>query len=110
MSLRQGSETTHIFGNSTSGTIALVAAVPTQRVYVYAMILTLGTPAVTVTLQDTANNALSQAFQLLANGAITLDVRNDSSPWWVSGTGLGIQFAQGGSTDVSYDLWYLQGQ
>ena len=110
MSLRQASEATHIFGNVSTGTIALVGAVPTQRVYVYSFIITIGTPAVTVTLQDTAANALSQNFQLLANGAITLDVRNDSSPWWVSGTGLGIQFAQGGSTDVSYDLWYLQGQ
>jgi hypothetical protein len=109
MSLRTASEALHIFGNVTTATIPLVAAVATKRVYVYSFIITIGTPAVTVTLQDTASNALSQNFQLLANGAITLDYRQNYDPWWVSGTGLGIQFAQGGSTDVSYDLWYLQG-
>jgi hypothetical protein len=109
MSLRSLSQASHIFGNSSLATIPLVSAVPTQRVYVYSLIITMGTPAVTVTLTDTSAAAMSQAFQLLANGAITLDYRMFGDPWWQSGTGLGIQFVQSGTTNVSYDVWYLQG-
>jgi hypothetical protein len=108
MSLRTSAECAHVFGSTSSGTIALVSAVATKRVYVYRLVITLATPGVTVTLQDTANAALSQPFQLAANGSITLDTPINFDPWWQSGTGLGVQLAQGGSTVIGFDVWYIQ--
>jgi hypothetical protein len=109
MSLRQGQECSHVIVNSSAGTIAVVAASPGKRVYVYKMIVTVGTPAITLTLQDTAGTALSQAFNLAVNGAITIDVPNNAEPWWNTIVGTGIQFVQSGTTPVGIDLWYIQG-
>jgi hypothetical protein len=108
MSLRTSAECAHVFGSSSSATIALVSAVAVKRVYVYRLIVTLASPAVTVTLQDTANAALSQPFQLAANSSITLDTPINGDPWWQSGTGLGVQFAQSGTTVIGFDVWFLQ--
>lgn len=110
MSLRSGSECTHIFGQSTAATISLVAAVSTQRVYVYSFIVVIGTPSINLTLQDTSSAAMTQAFQLLANGSFVLDYRANFEPWFSSGTGLGIQWFQTGTTNIGYDIWYIQGQ
>jgi hypothetical protein len=108
MSLRTSAECAHVFGSASTGTIALVAAVAVKRVYVYRMILTLATPAVTITLQDTASAAMSQPFQLLAGGSVTLDTPINGDPWWQSGAGLGVQLGQSGTTVIGYDVWYLQ--
>jgi hypothetical protein len=109
MSLRQGQECSHVIVNSSAGTTPVVAAVATLRVYIYKMILTIGTPAITMTIQDTAGVALTQAFQLAAGGSVTIDVPNNQEPWWNSNTGLGIQFVQSGTTPYGLDLWYVQG-
>ena len=109
MSLRRGTETTHIFGNASTGTIALVSAVANQRVYLYRMIVTITTPSISLVLQDTSGAPLSQNFQLAVQGAIVLDVSNNYDPWWISNAGLGMQFVQSGTTNVSYDVWYIQG-
>jgi hypothetical protein len=111
MSLRTTAECAHAFGNqATSGgtTWTVVTAVAMRRVYVYRLIITLGSTASTVTLQDTASNALSQAFNMTGNGSITLDTPINFDPWWQTALGLGLQFvASSNSTTVSYDVWYL---
>jgi|SRR5579871_955465 len=111
MSLRVLQECSHVIVNSSLTTIPVVAAVATQRVSIFKMILTIGTPAINITIQDTAGAALSQAFQLAVNGAIVVDVPNNDEPWWNSGTGLGIQLVQSssGTTPIGLDLWYIQG-
>jgi hypothetical protein len=109
MPIRWSQETNHVFGTAATATIALVPAVARQRVAVYRMMLTLGSPAVTVTLQDTSSAALSQAMQIVANGAIILDISWDGEPWWMTGLGLGLQLAQSGTTSIGYDVWYRQG-
>jgi hypothetical protein len=108
MSLRTGQECQHVIANASTATIALVSAVATQRVYVYKLILIIGSPAVNVTLQDTSNAALSQAFQLAANGSIVIDVPANWEPWWNTGTGLGIQLFQTGTTPIGCDVWFIQ--
>jgi hypothetical protein len=111
--LRTLSSCLHTFGTSTATTTSLVTGVANQRVSVYRLILTIGTPGVTVTIQDTASSAaLSQPFQLAANGAVTLDTPINGDPWWsntVTAAGNGIQLTQSGTTTIAYDLWYLQG-
>jgi hypothetical protein len=110
MSLRSVPECLHAIINASTGTIPVVAAVANQRVYVYRLIRVIGTPAVTLTLQDTASNPLSGPLALAANGSITLDTNINGDPWWLSGTGLGVQLSQGGGTTaIGGDLWYLQG-
>lgn len=109
MSVRSIGELLHAFGNSTSGVTHIVPAVANQRVYVYRMILTTGTPAVTLTFEDTGDNDISQNFQLAANGSIVLDTPINGDPWWATGTGLGLDLEQSGTSTVSYDIWYLQG-
>ena len=109
MSLRQGQECSHILLNSSAGTTAAVAAVATQRVHIFKMILTISTPAVTIIIQDTGGAALSQTFQLAINGSITIDVPHNNEPWWSTGTGLGVQFVQSGTTPYGLDLWFIQG-
>ena len=109
MSLRSGSECTHVIINSSAGTVAVVAAVPRTRVYIYRLILVISTPGITLTIQDTASAALSASYPLAANGSITLDIPNNFDPWWTSGVGLGVQFGQTGTTLIGADVYYLQG-
>lgn len=109
MSLRSTAEVLHAFGNTTSGAITVVSAVANQRVYLYRMILTIGTPGVTLTLEDSNDNDLSQNFQLAANGSVVLDTPINGDPWWSTATGAGLVLEQSGSTTISYDIWYLQG-
>jgi hypothetical protein len=125
--LRSISSCLHVFGSSAAATVSLatggtgvstgatcspINAVANQRVSIYRLILTIGTPAVTVTLQDTAGTALSQPFQLAANGAVTLDIPINGDPWWTNtatAAGLGIQLSQSGTTTIGYDIYYMQG-
>ena len=109
MSLRTVPEALHVIINGTGGTIAAVAAVALQRVGIYRMILVIGSPAVSVTIQDTAGGALSAPYPLAANGSITIDTPINGDPWWQSSIGLGIQIFQSGTTQISADLFYLQG-
>jgi hypothetical protein len=110
MSLRTVSECQHVIVNSAAGgTLAIVAAVAGQGVNVYRMILTTAT-TVTVTLQDTSGNALSQPFAFGANGgAVTIDDPMNGDPWWSSVTGRGIQFNASTNVQVSADVWFIQG-
>lgn len=109
MSLRTTAEVAHAFGNTTSTSFTIVSSVPNQRVYVYRVILTIGTPGVTLTFEDSNDNDLSQNFQLAANGSVVLDTPINGDPWWSTAAGAGLVLEQSGSTAVSYDIWYLQG-
>lgn len=116
MSYRRFSEAIHISGaGSAAGVTGIVAAVASQVVRVYRLILTNGATAGTIQLQDTANNALSQAFNLAIDGQIVLGDTNSSDPWWQSdqvagrNSGLGIQWNAVTTTAYGWDIWYLQG-
>jgi hypothetical protein len=112
MSVRSGSQFQHAIIAAVNGqsTIAVVAAVPNQRVYVYRMILVVGAGGSTLTMQDTASSALSGAYPVAAGGSITLDTDINGDPWWVTGTGLGFQINNGTNTvPVGGDVWYSQG-
>lgn len=103
-------ECAHVIVNSAAGgTLAVVAAVANQRAGIYRMILTVAA-AVTVTIQDTGSNALSEPFAFGANGgSIVLDTPINGDPWWQSNTGLGLQLNASAAVQVSSDIWYLQG-
>jgi hypothetical protein len=108
VSLRQASELRHAVGNASTGTVAVVSAVAGQRVFVYRAIVTIASPAVTLVFQDTAATALSQVFQLGANPAIVLDVADNMDPWFITGLGNGLQLVQSGTSNVGFDIYYLQ--
>jgi hypothetical protein len=110
MSLRPIPECQHVIVNSAAGgTLAAVAAVANQGVGIYRMILTVPS-TITVTIQDTGSNALSQPFAFGASGgSITLDTPINGDPWWNSKVGLGIQLNASTTVQVSADIWYLQG-
>ena len=109
MSVRTTSELTHIFGSGATATVALIAAVPLMRITVHRMILTIGSPGVTVTIQDTTGAALSQPFAMAANAAMILDTPTNFDPWWQTLVGRGMQIGQSGTTAIGWDLYYLQG-
>jgi len=99
----------HGFGNVTGTTVPLVpvASVPAgQRIGVYALLVTVSA-AVTVTVQDSGGGALSQAFQLAANGSIALDVNANGDPWFQAGPGMGLQLALSASATVGFDVYWL---
>jgi hypothetical protein len=115
MSIRQRSEGIHIKGSGTGATVAVLASfTPSnaqQFVSVIRMIVTVSAAGL-LTLQDTTGAALSQPFNLGANGTITLDVPTTFDPWFTTkdsnNAGAGLQFAQGtGANTVSWDIWYL---
>jgi len=108
MSARQIPELIHAKGNASTGTIAVVSAVVRQRVAVYRAIITIASPAVTLQFQDTAGTALSQVLQLAANPAIVLDFADNMDPWFFTIAGVGLQLVQGGTSNVGYDIYYLQ--
>jgi hypothetical protein len=108
--LHRVSECSHVIvGSAAGGTLAVVAAVAGQRAGIYRMILT--TPStVTVTIQDTGSNPLSQAFAFGASGgSIALDTPVNGDPWWQSNAGLGLQLNLSAAVQVSADFWFLQG-
>ena len=111
MSLRGPGECLHVFNaTATSGSVGFgITPVPTQRIYVYRLIVTIGAPAVTVQIQDLASTAISQQFQLSANGSIVLDTQSNGDPWYFCSAGQGLQFIQSGTTPLSFDVWYLIG-
>jgi len=91
-----------------AGVTAAVAAVATQSVGIFRMILTCN-GASTVTIQDTTSVALSQGFAFGASGgSVTLDVPINGDAWWQSVAGRGIQINSSAAVQVSADLWYLQ--
>jgi hypothetical protein len=108
MSLRFLPETFHVMGSSAAATFPVVTATPQQRVAIYRMILTIAAPAVNVTIQDNSGAALSQTFQLAANGAIILDDPFNGEPWFTTAAGRGVQITQSGTSTIAYDFWYIQ--
>ncbi len=109
MSLRGLSECTHFIVNSSSTPIVVAAAVLTQRVYVYRLILVVGGASV-LTLQDTGANAVSGPLSLAVNGSIVLDVPNNNESWWNTNTGFGLQIAFTNAVTIGGDIWFMQGQ
>jgi hypothetical protein len=111
MSLRTTSECLHYVTTTAnaSASFTVVPAVGILKVGIYRMLLTIGSPAVTVQLKDTAGGVLSQPFQLSANGTIAVDTQENLDPWWITGSGLGVVVTQTGTTPIGLDLYYLQG-
>jgi hypothetical protein len=108
--LHRVSELQHTIINSAAGgTLPIAAAVANQRAGIYRIILTTAA-AVTVTIQDTGSNALSEPFAFGVNGgSVVLDISSNGDPWWQSGTGLGLQLNASAAVQVSGDIWWLQG-
>lgn len=107
MSLRTALATRHAFGSTATATTVIVPATAGKLVTIYRMILTVGSPAVTVTLQDTSGAALSQPFAFSAGAWLICDLSYDGEPWWQTTLGLGFQIAQSGTTTIGYDVWSL---
>jgi len=101
-----------IVNSAAGGTLAIVSGVTApkpQRVGIYRMILFVGA-ATTLTLQDTASNALAAPWTFGAGGgSLVLDTPINGDPWWQAGAGLGVQFSSTAAVQVSADIWYLQG-
>lgn len=105
----------HVFGNTTTSPAALVnaaggaaPAVPAgQRAGIFRVLITLSV-AGSITIQDTTGAALSQTFNLAANGSVVLDMPDNGDPWWQSAQGLGLQIAfTGASANLGWDVyWY----
>jgi hypothetical protein len=108
MSLRTRSECQHVVANAATATIALVTGVPGQIVSIYRIVITIGTPAVQVTIDGTVSGDLSQDFNLGVNGSIVLDTPINGDPWWQGAVGEGIQLTQTGTTPIGVDLYFLQ--
>lgn len=106
--LRALSSMQHAFGSAATATIAVVPASTRQRVAIYRMIVGAG-GATNLILQDTSPAAISQSFALTGGSFLVLDMSINGDPWWTTAAGLGLQFANSGSVNLSYDLWYLQG-
>ena len=107
MSLRTRSECAHAFGNAATATIAMVPAVPGQRVAIYRFMLTNGATAVAVTIQDTTGAALSQAMNLGANQLpLWLETQSNGDFWWITNPGVGVQLGHSGTVNLSFDIWY----
>lgn len=110
MALRNVAVCSHAIVNSaTGGVVPVVPAVSGQGVAIYRMLLT-AQAQVTVTIQDTAGKALSQAFVFGNNGGVVvIDDTQSGEPWWSSKGGCGIQLFATAAVGVSMDIWYLQG-
>lgn len=113
MSLRTRTEVLHAFNltPTVAGTATIVAAVAGQRVGVYRVIITMGavtTPPALAQFVGSVSGALSQQFQLVAEGSIVLDTPINFDPWWVTAAGEALQLTVSGG-NFSYDIWYLQG-
>jgi hypothetical protein len=98
----------HAKGNSTAGTIILVPPVAGQSVAIYRLLLSISSPAVTITIQDTSGVALSHILNFGEDSGGVLDESPAGDPWWTSGSGLGIQLEQSGTSNVGFDVWFLQ--
>lgn len=98
-----------IINSAAGGTLAIVAAVASQRVGVYRLVLVVPA-AVTVTFQDTAGGALSAPYAFgTTGGSLTLDTPVNGDPWYQSGVGLGLQLLVSAAVQVSADVYTLQG-
>ena len=111
MSLRQRSEALHAF-NATptaSSPATVVAAVPGMIIKVYRFIITMtGVGPATVQFTGSVSGALSQQFQVGAEGQLNCADGNanmDPMFWTAAGEALQLTFASG---NASYDVWYLQ--
>lgn len=107
--LHRQSECAHSIVNSAAGgTLPIATGVAGQLARIYRMILTTN-GAVTVTIQDTGPNALSQPFTFGASGgSITVDIPINGDPWWqATAAGLGLQFNASAAVQVSADVWYM---
>ena len=103
------SECLHAIVNSAAGgVLPVVAAKAGSNCGIFRMILTTS-GAVTITIQYTASNALSEPFAFGASGgSITLDTPVNGDAWWYSALGLGLQLNASATVQVSADIWYLQ--
>lgn len=108
MSLRIFSECSHAYGNASTPTIPVVAAVPGKRVAIFRLALS-NAAAAGLTIQDTTGAAMSQQFQLpAANMPLIMETQSNFDPWFVSAIGTGIQLVQTGTVNIGYDFWVIQ--
>lgn len=108
MSLRTYSEPAHAFGNASTATVPLVAAIPGRTVGLHKLILT-ASAATNVTIQDSSGAALSQLIPLTGSKALVLDENDNGDPFFTTATGLGIQIAQSGTANIGFDAYYTGG-
>ena len=113
MSLRPRSEAQHAFNATPSAAspVTVVPAVAGLIIKVYRFIFTVGavtTPPALVQFTGSVSGALSQQFQLAAQGQVNGDDGNanlDPIYWTAVGEALQLTFSGG---NLSYDVWYLQ--
>lgn len=102
------SESIHVFGNGTTSTIAVAAAIANRPVSLYGLVVTANSATVII-VQDTSGVALSEAFPLGGNKALILDIPDNGDPIFTTVAGRGIQLAQFGSANVGFDAYYQGG-
>ena|ERR1700722_15262717 len=90
--------------NSSSSTIAGVAAVAGQVVRVYKLFL-VAAGATNITFEDGAN-AISGPIALAANEAIVLDI--DGTPWFTTSSGNAFNIANSGTVAIGGVVYYMQ--
>jgi len=88
--------------NSSSSTIAAIAAVSGMILRVYKVVLTI-TAASALTFED-GTNALSGAMIFAANGQLILP--NDGTPWFKASAGNALNIANSNSVAVNGTLYY----
>src|SRR3974390_2316975 len=85
-----------------------IAPIAGRRIYLYRLILTIGTPGVTVQIQDLTGAPVSQPFLMSTFESLILNTPPDGDPWYQTVPGQGLQLSQSGTTPISMDAWYLQ--
>lgn len=105
--LRFRSEATLISSGATpyaAGTVVLVPAAQVtgfQRVGVYRSILVCTTAGGTFQFQDTAANAISAVYTLVANASFFADTPINGDPWWQTGGQFRAAAIGGGAPTVT---------
>src|ERR1700740_2011782 len=88
--------------NSSSSTIAAIAALQNQFIKVYKLLLVVG-GVTDITFQD-GSTPQSGPMPLDANGSIVLDIHG--SPWYYASPGNALTIVNSGGVQVSGTLYY----
>lgn len=88
--------------NSSSGTVAAVAAVSGYIIRVYKLFLVVGGTS-NLTFED-GSTALSGPIPLVANGSVVLD--NSGTPWFTTSAGNAFNILNSGSVQISGTVYY----
>jgi hypothetical protein len=110
INLLQRTQLLHAIVNTAAGgTLVFSAAAPQTFGRIYRVLLGIA-GSNTLTFQDTGGNPISGPFGFSGGGGLTLDQTISGDPWFqATATGLGLQLVMASATQVSGDIWYLQG-